>query len=156
MTRSMRRGWQLAAGVLLVVSVIWAWQSIQLSLFDRLGPGPGFFPFWLSLIGAVLAVVVLAQVTLGGVEGEGEPILPRGIPALRVLAILVALCIVAAVMTWLGFRVTMLLFAAGLLWALGERRWWAIAIYALVGSFGLYYIFNNKLDVVLPIGVLGF
>jgi putative tricarboxylic transport membrane protein len=155
-TRSMRRGWQLAAGLLLVVSIAWAWQSVQLSLFDRLGPGPGFFPFWLSLIGAVLSAVVLIQTTLARVEGEGEPIFARGIAALRVIAILVALAVVVGLMDLLGFRLTMLLFGAGLLAALGERRWWAIAIFAAVGSFGLFYIFNNKLDVVLPTGVLGF
>jgi putative tricarboxylic transport membrane protein len=156
MTRTMRRGWVLAAAALFVASVVWAWQSLQLSLFDRLGPGPGFFPFWLSLIGAVLSAVVLVQTRAGATEAEGEPILPRGVAAVRVIAILVALAIVASLMTLLGFRVAMALFAGGLLWALGERRWWAIGLFGLAGSFGLFYIFNDKLDVVLPTGVLGF
>lgn len=155
MTVGMRRGWQLAAGVLFIICVIWAWQSVQLSLVDRLGPGPGFFPFWLSLIGAVLSAVVLGQVTLARGEGGGDALVPRGAAAGRIVAILAAVAVAAALMEWLGFRLTMLLFNAALLVALGERRWWATALFALGGSFGVYYVFNNLLDVILPVGVLG-
>jgi putative tricarboxylic transport membrane protein len=154
-TGGMRRGWQLAAGVLFIVCLIWGWQSVQLSLVDRLGPGPGFFPFWLSLLGAVLSAVVLGQVTLARGEGGGERLVPRGAAAWRVIAILAAVAVAAALMDWLGFRLTMLLFNAALLAALGERRWWLMALFALAGSFGVYHVFNNLLDVILPVGALG-
>ena len=155
MSLGMRRGWQLAAGLLFVICVIWGWQSVQLSLLDRLGPGPGFFPFWLSLIGAVLSAVVFGQVTLTQAVGEGVALIPRGDAAWRVLAIVLALVVVATLMEWLGFRIAMLVFIAGLLIALGERGWWALAAFAVIGSFGVYYVFNNLLDVILPVGVLG-
>lgn len=155
MSVGMRRGWQLSAGLLLVICAVWAWQSVQLSLFDRLGPGPGFFPFWLSLIGAVLSAVVLGQVTLARGEGVAEGLVPRGAAAWRVVAILVTIAIGAALMDWLGFRLAMLVFNAALLVALGERRWWAVALFAAGGSFGVFYVFNNLLDVILPVGVLG-
>jgi putative tricarboxylic transport membrane protein len=154
-TVGMRRGWQFAAGGLFVICLVWAWQSVQLSLVDRLGPGPGFFPFWLSLLGAVLSAVVLGQVTLARGEGGGEGLLPRGAAAWRVVAILATVAVAAALMDWLGFRLAMLVFNAALLVALGERRWWAVALFALGGSFGVYYVFNNLLDVILPVGVLG-
>jgi putative tricarboxylic transport membrane protein len=154
-TVGMRRGWQLAAGVLFVICLIWGWQSVQLSLMDRLGPGPGFFPFWLSLIGAVLSAIVLGQVTFARGEGAAVGLIPRGAAAWRIVAILVAVAVAAALMDWLGFRLAMLVFNAGLLLALGEQRWWAIVLFALGGSFGVYYVFNNLLDVVLPVGVLG-
>ena len=35
--------------------------SLDYSLIDALGPGPGFFPFWLSLIGAALTVALLVE-----------------------------------------------------------------------------------------------
>ena len=55
----MRQGRLIATGAMLVLCLFTIWQSLLLSLTDRLGPGPGFFPFWLALIGALLAVALL-------------------------------------------------------------------------------------------------
>ena len=44
----MRQGRLIATGAMLVFCVFAMWQSLLLSLTDRLGPGPGFFPFWLG------------------------------------------------------------------------------------------------------------
>jgi hypothetical protein len=37
----------------------------------------------------------------------------------------------------------------------GERRWVVIVLFAVAGSFGVYYVFTTWLDVLLPSGVLG-
>ena len=55
----MRQGRLIATGAMLVFCAFAMWQSLLLSLTDRLGPGPGFFPFWLGLIGTVLALALL-------------------------------------------------------------------------------------------------
>jgi putative tricarboxylic transport membrane protein len=156
MSPTMRRGWQVATLVLFALSAFTIQQSIELSLMDRLGPGPGFFPFWLALLGAFLSLLLFAEVQRTRPEGPATPILPRGAPARQVWMIVVAIAIAAALMEPLGFRLTMLLFNGGLLCAMGERRWWAIALFAVVGSFGVFHVFNNWLDVVLPVGFLGF
>ncbi|HKA45666.1 MAG TPA: tripartite tricarboxylate transporter TctB family protein, partial [Burkholderiales bacterium] len=57
----MKRGWQVAAAALLAIFAFFAYESLQLSLRDALGPGPGFFPFWLSVIGGALTVILLVQ-----------------------------------------------------------------------------------------------
>ena len=57
-------GWQIACLCLLCVFLPALVTSLGYSLTDALGPGPGFFPFWLSLTGAVLSAVMLAQVTI--------------------------------------------------------------------------------------------
>ena len=44
----MRQGRLIATGAMLVFCLFAIWQSLLLSLTDRLGPGPGFFPFWLA------------------------------------------------------------------------------------------------------------
>lgn len=154
MSTGMRRGWQIATGLMLLICVLWAWQSVQLSLFDRLGPGPGFFPFWLALLGSVLAVAVLVQVSASRAEGR-ETVFPRGAAAWRPAAVLLTVAMAGALMEWLGFRLAMLSFNVVLLVALGERRWWGIALFAVGGSFGVYYVFNSLLDVILPVGVFG-
>ena len=57
----MRRGRLLAYVCLLGIFAAALVTSLGYSLADALGPGPGFFPFWLSLLGAALTVVILVE-----------------------------------------------------------------------------------------------
>jgi len=157
----MRQGRLVATGLMLLFCLVAAWQSWLLPLTDRLGPGPGFFPFWMALIGIALAigllVVTLAEpATAPSEAADGEErILPHGPGASRWLAIIVLLAATAAAMEFAGFRITMLVFNAALAIALGERRWWLIALFAALGSFGVFYLFTTWLDVLLPVGRFG-
>ena len=126
------------------------------SLRDALGPGAGFFPFWLGTLGAALSVALLVRSWRGRPIGEGaQALLPGGDGARRAGALLAGLVAAALLLQPLGFRLAMLVFSAGLLLALGVRRPLAIAIFALAGSFGLFHVFYYWLQVPLPIGVLG-
>ena len=149
----MRRGWQVTAGVALLLCLFVMWQAWKLALVDRLGPGPGFFPFWLAVIGAALACVIFVQTTREAIV-DGDPVFPSEARALlRPAAILGITTIAAIVMQALGFRLTTLLFTVVLVAALGARGWLAIAIFALAASFGVFQVFNNWLDVILPQGL---
>ena len=68
---------------------------------------------------------------------------------------LVALAIAAALLEPVGFRLTMLVFIAGLLLALGARSPVAILLTALAGSFGVFHVFYHWLKVPLPVGAFG-
>lgn len=152
----MRRGWQVACVCLLGVFGAALVTSLGYSLSDALGPGPGFFPFWLSLIGVVLTTVILAQSGRSTLLTDGSlKILPTRQAALQAGSVLVALTAAAALFEPLGFRLTMLPFIAGLLLALGARSPIAIAICAVAGSFGVFHVFYYWLKVPLPIGALG-
>ena len=160
MRSGMRRGWQYTGLVMLLICLATLWEAKSLSLFDRLGTGPGFFPFWLALIGAVLCGLVLLQVTLtparADAPGDFKPtIFPRGAMAWRVAAILGGSALAALLLDWLGFRLSILIFSAVLLVALVEKRWWAVELFAVIAGFGLYHVFNNWLDVLLPVGIFG-
>ena len=148
----MRRGRLVACVCLLGIFVAALVTSLDYSLTDALGPGPGFFPFWLSVIGAALTVAMLIETAR---SHDVAAILPSRPAALQAAAVLVALIAAAALLEPLGFRPTMLLFIAGLLLALGARSPTAIALTALVGSFGVFHVFFYWLKVPLPIGVLG-
>ena len=119
-----------------------------------MGPGPGFFPFWLSLIGAALAVAILIQDARSR-DTAAADVLPDRRSALQAGAVLFALTAAGALIEPLGFRLTMLLFIAGLLAALGARSPAAIVLTALAGSFGVFHVFYYWLKVPLPIGALG-
>src|SRR5687768_9128230 len=47
MPPSLRRGWLIATAAMLALCLFALWQSLLLAMTDRLGPGPGFIPFWL-------------------------------------------------------------------------------------------------------------
>jgi putative tricarboxylic transport membrane protein len=130
--------------------------SLGYSLTDALGPGPGFFPFWLSMIGMALTSGLLVQLVGGRIFADpAVEILPSRQVALQGGSVLIALTVAAAVLEPLGFRLTMLLFIAGLLLALGARSLLAIALTAVAGSFGVFHVFYYWLKVPLPIGALG-
>ena len=152
----MRRGWQVACVCLLGIFIPALITSLGYSLTDALGPGPGFFPFWLSLIGIALTGGMLVQLARGRIFADAAvEILPDRQAALQAGAVLVALTVAAALLEPLGFRLTMLPFIAGLLLALGARSLLAIALTAVAGSFGVFHVFYYWLKVPLPIGALG-
>jgi putative tricarboxylic transport membrane protein len=151
----MRRGWQVAVWTLLVICLLFSYESFQLSLSDTLGPGPGFFPFWLGVLGAVLAMALLVQlhfnqVDLGAVALEFDRAGVRS-----VIQVVVALAAGSALLEIAGFRVSMLLLLGYLLHILGVRSRLAIAVFAAVGSFGVFHVFFQLLRVPLPMGILG-
>jgi putative tricarboxylic transport membrane protein len=156
-SKAVRLGWQIACLCLLGIFLPALVTSLGYSLTDALGPGPGFFPFWLSLIGAVLSAAMLAQVTLAKTD-EGiavSSLAPDRQVALQAIGVLIALTAAAAVFEPLGYRLTMLPFIVGLLLILGARSPIAIALTALAGSFGVFHVFYHWLKVPLPVGELG-
>ncbi len=126
-------------------------------LSDRLGPGSGFFPFWLGVGGAVLSGALFLLSLRGGSIGEGSEIVwPDRAGAKTALTLLGGLVAATLLLQPLGFRLTAFLFTALLLIAIGVRRPVAIAVFALVSGFGLFHLFYYWLKVPLPIGALGF
>ena len=152
----MRRGWQVACVCLLGIFIPALITSLGYSLTDALGPGPGFFPFWLSLIGIALTGAMLVQLARGRVFADATAgVLPDRQVAFQAGGVLVALTVAAALLEPLGFRLTMLPFIAGLLLMLGARSLIAIALTAVAGSFGVFHVFYYWLKVPLQIGALG-
>ena len=130
-----------------------AWIALGYSLSDALGPGAGFFPFWLGLLGVVLGISLLVQNFRN--KTKAVVLLPRGEGARRAGSLLAGLAAATLLLEPLGFRLAMLVFTAGLLVALGVRRPVTIAVFALASSFGLFHVFYYWLQVPLPIGMLG-
>jgi putative tricarboxylic transport membrane protein len=149
-----RRGRIIACVVLAGIFLAALVTSLGYSLSDALGPGPGFFPFWLSLIGITLTVAILIE-TVRSRETTAGGILPDRQAALQGGGVLIALVAAAALFEPLGFRLTMLLFIAGNLWMLGARSPLGIGFTAVAGSFGVFHVFLYWLKVPLPTGAFG-
>ena len=130
------------------------YESLQINYYGSdIGPGPGFFSFWLGVI-----VVALSVVEIGRIFGKRIPLPANFFPAkagvVRIACLLGALMAVVLLLTRLGYSLTMFLFCVFLLRVLGKQPWWLTIVLALAGSFGTAYIFR-QLQVILPGGILG-
>lgn len=144
----------LAAGVVfLVFSIVVMTVSRSMEYFSSLGPGPGFFPYWLGLLIAILSTIWIAQTLMAWRReaGTNAEFLPKGAGLVRVLSIVGALALIVLLMDTVGFQLSMLAFLVFLLIALGRVNPWLTIAVAVVGSFGLNYVFKTWLDVRLPL-----
>lgn len=129
--------------------------SISMKYYTELGPGPGFFPFWLSAIMGILTIVWLVRVLIGPREPLPEGLLPNRSGALRILSVLAALIVYALVSDILGFRVSMLAFLLFVLYGPGRQSVPMTIAIAILGSFGTYHLFHDVLDTHLPLSSIG-
>jgi putative tricarboxylic transport membrane protein len=149
---TMKRPYQITASILFAVSALVAYESLQLKYYTPLGPGPGFFPFWISLCLAVLSLVMFYQATFKKSDPRPEDFIESRLGYLRALGICVAWIWATAMLERLGYRLTMLVFFPFLLLALGRVKWYMIVLLTLLGSIVTFYVFSIQLSVPLPVG----
>ncbi len=154
----MKRAWQMMCLAFVAAAIVTLVSSFGYPYNDRLGPGPGFFPIWLSLITGGLSLALFFQVTWGrkAPYSPGSPLPGDRAGTIRIFIILAALIGSLAFLDLLGFRITLFLFLMFLPLALGMRNWVMVPIFSLLGSFGIFHVFYYWLKVPLPMGVLGF
>jgi putative tricarboxylic transport membrane protein len=154
----MKRAWQIMCLAFVAAAILTLIGSFEYPYKDRLGPGPGFFPVWLSLITGGLSLALFCQVTWArkAPYTPGSPLPENRSGTIRIFIILAALVGSLVFLDLLGFRITLFLFLLFLPPALGMRNWVVISILSVLGSFGVFHVFYYWLKVPLPMGVLGF
>jgi energy-coupling factor transporter transmembrane protein EcfT len=119
-------------------------------------PGPGFMPFWVGVVLAVLSCYLLLDTfKRKPSDKDNKRLLPEKHALIRVGAIMLMLFIVRFTMNSLGFPITIALFATAVLYFL-ER-------YSVIKSVGLgiaysavtWFVFQYILSMGLPKGFLG-
>lgn len=145
----MQRVQQVAAACFIALSGYVVVESIRMEYYTKLGPGPGFFPFWLGLIMGGLSIVWLIQLARQSGKSKAGAFFPEKKGVLQILSILLALA-ATAVMDVIGFQLTMFLFMIFLLKVVGRSSFWTTLIVALVSSVGVFHLFGKYLDVQLP------
>ena len=156
----MKRGWITASGIFLVLFGGAAYMASKLALLDALGPGPGFFPLILGLLGVALAALLIERTVRAPADAaidasDGEQLIPDRAATFRMLSIIVLLALAIVALDPIGYRLTALAFITLVLLALDVRNVVAIAAVAIVGSFGVFHSFYYWLKVPLPIGMFG-
>ncbi len=160
----MKRGWITASGIFLMLFGGAVYLASKLAFLDTLGPGPGFFPLILGVLGAALAALLIVRMArepaaaVADATGDAGPVdtlIPDRAAMGRIVGIIVLLAAGILALDPIGYRLTALVFLTLMLLVLGVRNVVAIAAVALVGSFGLFHGFYYWLKVPLPIGMFG-
>lgn len=151
---SMRRPHQIAGAVLLAFGLFVVWYALSLRYYTSLGPGPGFFSFWLGVMLSLLAVVMIASATFGRPEPPPAGFFADAQGYLAIGVVVFGLIAAILLMRPLGFCLTMtgLVFVVLLV---GRTGLLVSAIGGLIGGFGVYFAFVHWLRVPLPAGLLG-
>lgn len=152
----MQRIHQIAALLCIVGSALVVWEARNLEYYSKLGPGAGFFPFWLGTFLGVLSFVWLVQVSRQSGKPKEGTFLPKDGGIGRILSVLAALVVLGSLMNLIGFQLTMFLFLVFLLMIPGRQKLWVTLIIALLGSVGVYHVFGSYLDVPLPAASIPF
>ncbi|MFS0774950.1 tripartite tricarboxylate transporter TctB family protein [Neobacillus sp. 3P2-tot-E-2] len=137
--------------VLIYSAVIFA-QSLSLNYYTEFGPGPGFFPLWLSGILIILSIGLI----LGSIKKEKiffKDILPKGRSLMRVVLVPASLIVFILIVNFTGFIIasSVLLFLVFIL----EFKWYMSLALSSSISILLFFIFQSILEVPLPVNVLG-
>jgi putative tricarboxylic transport membrane protein len=152
---TMRRVHQVASLAILALGAFLLQGALGLHYFTSIGPGPGFFPVWLSIILCALACLMFLTATFGATTPAPADLIPDAGGVLRIGAVVVALAGTALLLTRIGFAPTMLLMNLFVLVALGRHRPLTVLAIAVAGSFGIGWVFDALLGVPLPATDLG-
>jgi divalent metal cation (Fe/Co/Zn/Cd) transporter len=136
---------------LMALGIFVAWQSVKLTVGGIHAPGPGFFPFYLSILLILVAVVILVQGLRE--KPEEQEAAPR---KMRLVVTLIGIFIYPFLLEWLGYIVTTFLLMAVIIKMMTEKAWWFAPALAGIISLFSYIMFKIWLQVLLPPGLLGF
>jgi putative tricarboxylic transport membrane protein len=153
---TMRRPYQITGACFVLLAIFVAAEARALRYYTPLGPGPGFFAFWLAVLLGGLALLMLLQATLGRPEPRPADFVAERTGYLRIGAVVLALVATIYLLEPLGFSLTMFGVCAFLLVALGRQGVLVTLLVSLACSVGAYSVFDHWLKVPLPRGVFGF
>ena len=141
--------------VLLAVAFLAGQEAVQLTYWTALGPGPGFFPFWLAALLGTLSLLLCIRSLPAVRDGKWEGALPDRDVMAKMAIVIGALVGVVVLLEPLGFRLTMFAMYLLVLYGLGRRDFLLSPLIALLGSFGAFHVFTQWLAVPLPTGTFG-
>lgn len=140
--------------VWIIVSALFLWGAIQLGLGSFTDPGPGFFPFLMSLSLFFLAAVLFVATATKKVEEN----IPAGLrwPEMggtrRILLTIALLACYVLALGYLGFALTTFLFIFFLLRFIEPQTWLTVFLGAGLTTGLSYAVFEIWLKAGLPSG----
>ena len=137
--------------VIFILALFFFVLSFQYNYSAAIGPGPGFFPTWLSAILMVLAIWYIYESVKGkNVSNESWP---TGRSLKHILFIIISLVLFVILFAFCGFLVASFIFLAILFYK--EYRWYTTLLMSAGITVLVYWLFNTVLKTYLPVsGIL--
>lgn len=137
--------------ILLLFSIIIFVQSFAYSYASDVGPGPGFFPSWLSGLLVILSIFYIIESFKG--KSVSNEKWPKGKAVKNILYILVGLFAFVILFLLFGFIVSGSVFL--FLMFFKAYKWYVNILISISVSLFLFWLFNDVLSVQLPVsGIL--
>ncbi len=151
----MRRAETLMALALVVGAGVLLREALRLPFrWTSVGPGAGFFPFWLTLGVVACAVLVWLQSLRAPATTEGAaPFIPAGAWK-SLLAVFLPMVAILAAINYLGIYLGGAVYLAGYMWLVGRHRWQLIVAVSVLVPLTLFFIFERWFLLPLPMGVI--
>ena len=151
----MRRADRIAGAALLALALAFSAGALRHhNYWGPHGPGPGFLPFWLGLVMALLAAALLLGALRAGDPGPAW--LPAGDGRRRLAIVLGLSTALVALLEVVGMVLGTVLFLIGLMRLLDRFAWPLTLSVALGVAAANFMVFAYWLKVPLPVGLLGF
>ncbi|HKA34243.1 MAG TPA: tripartite tricarboxylate transporter TctB family protein [Candidatus Binatia bacterium] len=138
------------AALALGFGAVAAYESAKLPFGTVHSPGPGFFPWWTSVLIVALASIFFAQTLTTHARGEPE----SGRRITKVLALLAVLALYTFSLEPLGYPLCTFLLVLFMLRVTDPQRWPVALGMAALTAAGSYIVFAVWLSVPLPRGPL--
>ena len=149
----MRQADRITAALLLAFAVAFSAGALKYyQWWGSGGPGPAFMPFWLGLVMALLALMMLMRSLRE--NNPGEPWFPRGEGRRDLLVVLAATVAYVALLNVTGMIIGTALYLAILVRYLANHRWWVTLSVALGAAGVNWLVFVHWLHVPMPEGVI--
>jgi putative tricarboxylic transport membrane protein len=153
----MKKAEMITGFVLLVLSGLVIWKALEMPPSATFGPGAGFLPFWLGVLLAVLATILIVSAWRGQATGkDSAPLFPGKQALFAITMVLVGLAVYILLIDVLGYVVDTFLFVMFLMKVV-EREKWPLSLMVAVGTTaGLFITFQILLKITLPSNMFGF
>lgn len=148
----------IASVLLFFFGIGFVYESMKLSsghIKHIRGLGPGFFPFWIGVLFALLSLALLVSSLRA--RGMEKISWPNRRMVVKLLSIVMILFLYIAVMGRLGYAISTAMFCTCLIKIVLDRyRWVDAAIIASIISIALTVVFQVWFKVSLPQGIFVF
>jgi hypothetical protein len=132
----------------IVVGIGFAWGATNYSFGNSARPGPGYFPFGLGIILAILGALVTFKALTVEVEG-GDKIGEFAWKPL--LTILASIALFGVLLPWLGMVIALPILVFTSAWAGDEFHWRDALINSVILTVGSWLIFIKGLSLTIPL-----
>lgn len=130
--------------------VTWAGNDMGLGTLHN--PGSGFAFFWIGILVAAFAVIIIGQAVVSGGPTLGS--LWQGTRWRRVLVVIGILLVYGVGFSAIGFIPCTLALLLLLMWFVDPVEWWLAIVVAVLSTFGVWAAMTKWLKIQLPAGVL--